>query len=108
MTTDKYYEITCNSDTTEGRGSTQSTGINFEHYSDAMAFVKSDRYRKWGVMGTTGSEYDIKEKTKKLPRIYQSLAEYDAANPDKETLKKIKEEALAKLSPLERKALGLD
>jgi hypothetical protein len=102
-----YYEITKNSDSTEGRGVTESTGIFFWKHSDAVAFVKSERYRQFGVMGTCGSEFDICKKTTKLPRIFNNLAEYDEVHPDKEKLKRIKQEALAKLTDVEKRALGL-
>ena len=102
-----YYEITQNSDSTEGRGATVTTGIYFWKHEDALAFVKSDRYCRFGVMGTPGNEYDISKKTTKLPKIYSSLAEYDETNPNGETLKRIKKEALAKLTDAEKKALGL-
>ena len=109
MTTEKYYQVIYNTDSMEGRGSTESTGINFENKADALAFVRSYRFAsKWGIMGTPGTEYNVQEKTKKLPKIYESLAEYDEEHPDKETLKKIKADALAKLTKVERNALGLD
>lgn len=107
MSHDTYYEITKNSDETEGRGSTETTGIFFWKHSDALAFVKSHRYQKFGIMGTCGSEYDIRKKTTKLPRIFDSLEEYDKAHPNKEELKRIKNQALAKLSDMERMALGI-
>jgi hypothetical protein len=104
----KYYEITKNSDSIEGRGVTMTTGIYFWKKSDALAFVESYRYAsRFGIMGTRGNEYDIREKTTRLPTIYESLEEYDEANPDPETLKKLKAQALAKLTAAERKALKL-
>jgi hypothetical protein len=103
-----YYEITQNTDQTEGRGGSVTTGIFFWKKPDALEFVKSYRYQPFGVMGTTGSQYDIRERTTKLPRIYESLEEYDKAHPSKEKLAKVKREALAKLSDVERRALGLE
>lgn len=103
-----YYEITQNSDQTEGRGYSVTTGVFFWKHSDAMEFVGSYRYQKYGVMGSTGSKYDIQEHTTKLPRIFESLAEYDKAHPNKEELKRIRKGALDKLSSMERKALGID
>lgn len=107
--TDKstYYEITYNEDMTEGRGGRRSTGVYFWNYSDAMQFVQSNRYAdKWGIMGTCGSKNDIEKKTVKLPRIYDSLSDYDEENPNKEAMKRIRENALAKLTEVERKVLG--
>jgi len=72
-----------------------------------MTFVKSYRYQQFGVMGTCGSEYDIREKTVKLPRIFESLEEYDKAHPNKEELKRIRKQALAKLTDAERSALKI-
>ena len=99
----EYYEITKNSDSTEGRGVTVPTGICFWDKADALLFVKSDRYRKYGVMGGLGSEYDIKTKTTKLPVIYSSIEEYDKIND----VENIRKQALEKLTAQERKVLGL-
>lgn len=103
----KYYEITRNGDSNEGRGPTVRTEIFFRHKSDALIFVKSSRYCQFGVMGTCGSEHDVRERTTKLPIIYDSLDAYDEANPDKEKLKRIQAAALAKLTDFEKKVLGL-
>ena len=98
-----YYEITKNTDSVEGRGSTVGTNIFFWEHGDALAFVSSDRYRKFGVMGTTGSTYDIKRHSAKLPKIYTSLEEYDSEHSS-DTLRK---KALSKLTKEEKRLLGL-
>jgi len=102
-----YYEITQNSDSTEGRGPSITTDVFFWNYNDALEFVASHRYKKYGVMGTCGSKYDIREKKTALPVIFDSLKDYDEANPNKEELDRLRKGALAKLSPMEQKALGI-
>lgn len=98
-----YFEITKNTDSTEGRGSTVGTGIFFWKHSDALGFVTSDRYCKFGVMGTKGSKYDIKEHSTIVPKIYNSLEEYD----EQRNQQTIREQALKKLTVEEQEALGL-
>jgi hypothetical protein len=76
----KLYQITYNSDSTEGRGRSVELNIYFEEKSDAMTFVKSKFYgRKYGVMGTSGSEYDIRtvSEASLVPNIYNNIAEYE-------------------------------
>ena len=45
------YEVMANSDTTEGKGYTYSTGIAFISLKDALSFVQSKHYEKYAAMG---------------------------------------------------------
>jgi len=74
------YQITYNSDGTEGRGRTIEMNVYFEDKADAITFVKSKYYsRKYGVMGTSGSEYDIKSISEDslVPNIYKDIYEFE-------------------------------
>jgi hypothetical protein len=74
------YQITYNSDGTEGRGKTVRMNIYFEDKADALIFVKSKYYsRKYGVMGTPGCEYDIKSVSEEslVPNIYKNVYEFE-------------------------------
>ena len=99
-----FFAVMANHDTTEGRGPMFFTGIGFKHKRDAVAFVKGTLYaNKWGVMGTAGSEHDVKEMT---AAIYDTLIECEAQLPAQ-----LREQrrlvALRKLNDEDREALGL-
>ena len=99
-----FFAIMANYDTTEGRGSMFFTGVGFASKAEAIRFVKSDLFaKKWGVMGTHGSEYDVEE---------MSVAIYDTYGECEANLKtKFKADrriaALAKLTDEDREVLGL-
>jgi hypothetical protein len=97
-----YTVLQVNSDTTEGRGPMRDHAY-FQHHKDAVAVHDDPRfYKRYGVMGTMGSsQYDVSDKD---IVIYASTDEY-WENHDVESLKA---RALQKLSPQERRILGLD
>jgi len=104
MKTIKFYQVMKNLDRTEGRGPMIPADIGFTNQTSALAFVTSDYYAKeYGVQGTPGSEYDVKERTY---FIYDSFDEWDQHSPDRVDERK-RENALAKLTVEERSLLGL-
>lgn len=96
----KYYELTYNSDGTEGRGHSV-VAARFVNKDDAVAVCNDPRYwKKHGVMGTKmDPKYDVREVCAPL---FESAADF--WNYDVEEVKK---RALAKLTDAEKKALGL-
>ncbi len=96
------FSITSNSDMTEGRGFTIIHGY-CRNKADALAIVNDKRfYGKFGTMGCApydNGKFDVGEVA---IRIFESAADF--FNYDKDALKK---QALAKLTPEERDALGL-
>ena len=86
------YEATGDSDLTEGRGPPRHIGY-FTHEADARQVVKGE-----GAMGSTGY---VKRMDLRI-EVYESLAEFEAGRQ-----RSIREQALAKLTKEERKALGL-
>jgi len=77
---DELFQITYNSDGTEGRGQEISLNIYFEEKQDAINFVVSKYYaHKYGVMGCKGSEYDVNTiKTESLiPNIYKDINDFE-------------------------------
>jgi len=99
-----FFAIMANSDTTEGRGPMFFTGVGFKHKSDAISFARGTIYANlWGVMGTPGDQYCVKEMT---VTMYDTLKECEDRIPEK-----LKEDrrlaALRKLSAEDREALGL-
>lgn len=99
-----FYEVTANSDTTEGRGHTIYTGICFDHENDALAFAQSDHYKPYAVMGVVNKEYSKFNVKKQTKIVYECFNEYDS-----ETQRKIdlKQSALDKLTEEEKEILGL-
>jgi len=101
----KYWQVLKNTDTTEGRGPMVPTDLAFTLEASALAFVKSDHYAKrWGVMGTPGSDYCVKEVTL---FVYDSIDEYDQNTPERLRERK-RQAALRKLSAEDRQVLGLE
>lgn len=100
----KFFGIYYNGDRTEGKGPLLFTGIGFVIYEDALMFVQSPIYaNEWGVMGTLGSKYDVKETS---ITVYSSFQEgVDNIGKHLDSQKKIR--ALAKLTKEERDLLGL-
>jgi hypothetical protein len=93
------FQITYNSDKTEGRGSTRLTDIVFENKDDALTFVGSKEYaKKYGVMGSKGSRYDVKEVEL---NFYSSMSDFNEREVE------LKEHALSKLTKKEKEILGL-
>ena len=83
------YQITYNSDSTEGRGRQIDMNLYFTQLDDAIEFAKSKYYgSKWGIMGTTGSEYDVKKINSQslIPVIYESVQEFEIKNNTKVSL----------------------
>lgn len=98
------FAVMANSDTTEGRGATFFTGVAFKDAASAEAFVKGSVYAdKWGVIGTVGSSWDVKEMNL---QIYDSLSECENSISSK-FREDLRIAALAKLTPKEREILGL-
>lgn len=99
-----FFAVMANVDQTEGRGPMRFTGIGFEHKADALSFVRSQDYAKrWGVMGTPGSDYCVEEMS---VSIYANFEEGKLLLGEQ-----FKEErrlaALRKLNDEDRKVLGL-
>jgi hypothetical protein len=96
----KYYELTYNSDGTEGRGYS-IVAARFVNKDDAVAVCNDERYwKKHGVMGTKmDPKYDVREVCGPL---FESTADYWHYDVDE-----VKKKALAKLTDAEKKALGL-
>ena len=98
----KAYMTRSNADMTEGRGPMQNE-VCFKHQKDAAAYIDS----KLGIMGRRPSsgkwttekygDWDIVE-----IEIHESLAAFECAAETK-----LRNQALAKLTPKKRKALGL-
>lgn len=103
MQTITFYEVTQNSDKTEGKGMDMPTGFGFYDKQEAIHFAESEDYaKKFGVMGCRGSKYDVVDRTIHIFSDRNDMIKnYDAIM--KETCKK---QALAKLTKEEREALG--
>jgi hypothetical protein len=100
-----FFQVTRNSDSTEGRGHSVPTDIGFTHRADAVDFAKSRHYAKnYGVMGTPGSDFDVDEVTY---FIYKSVEEWEDKAPGVEE-ERDRAAALSKLTDKERKLLGLE
>ena len=96
----KYYELTYNSDGTEGRGYSV-VAARFVNKADAVAVCNDKRFwGKHGVMGTKmNPEHDVREV---LAPLFDSVPDYWQYSEDE-----VRRKALAKLTDLEKKALGL-
>lgn len=107
MKTVRYYEVTKNTDTTEGRGGTVSTGISFTNLDEAVAFVMSEHYKKFAVMGAleTNKEHAKFNVRGVNMEVYDHVGDYVTS---KVTLKHNIESALGKLSQYEQTLLGID
>ena len=76
------FEILQNDDKNEGRGPYSTTNIYFSTKEEALKFVRSNYYaNKYGVMGTPGGEYDIREKSMVF-RIWTTVEEFLANSPE--------------------------
>ncbi len=94
------HECLGHTDTTEGRGSMIPVCYT-EEASVAHQIVKLDLFRdRWGVMGCALGDYAVKNKQIK---IFSTVQEYI----DEVSLEAVRKRALGKLSPEEKKALGL-
>lgn len=99
------YAIMADQDRTEGRGGLYFTGLTFDTKACATKFVQSDLYaQKWGVMGTHGGEYNIREMT---ITMYNSYEEARKKFPEYENAQR-RQKALDKLTQEDREALGLN
>ena len=95
----KYYMTTYNTDQTEGRGSRVDTGIAFLDKTEALRFVQSGYYRRnYGIMGTPGGEYDIREVKTTIYKSYEDFMKVGLP----EIREKRKQELLSKMSPEDR------
>lgn len=104
MKTIEYFEVTKNTDGTEGRGATIGTGIAFEKEQSAIDFANSKHYKKYAVMGyVSGSDgrYNVR---KMRVSVYDSFKSFDEKLFKEE---KEKSDALDKLTEKEKKILGL-
>ena len=101
METIELTQITSNSDTTEGRGSTIVQGYA-RNAEIAHAIVRDKRYARYCVMGVQTHD-DYKYMTAPVViKIFESAEDF--FNNSKEEIRK---RALAKLTPAEREALGV-
>ena len=101
METIELTQITSNSDTIEGRGSTIVQGYA-RNAEIARAIVRDKRYARYCVMGAQSPD-DYKCMTGPATiRIFESVEDF--FNNSKEEIRK---RALAKLTPAEREALGV-
>ena len=90
MKTITLYEVTANSDQTEGRGNTISTGVFFNSYNSALTFVKSDYYRKWareGIVNRKSAQNNVRKLTM---RTFDSVHDYHCNYRDLERDDKLK------------------
>ena len=102
MQTIIFYEVTQNSDRTEGKGFSAPTGLGFSTQQEAVAYAESADYAaKFGIMGCPGSKYDVRKAVLHIFDDRNDMINYDSML--KETRK---QQALAKLTKEEREALG--
>lgn len=94
------YEVYGHTDTTEGRGPMKVVA-RFSNIAAATEYVLSPYYAKWCVMGYQSKD-DVNWIKANTIFIFDNFAELEIS--DKES---IKEKALAKLTVIERKVLGL-
>ena len=100
---DKYWRVTANSDTCEGRGPCFDTPFAFYSEAEALKFAQSKYYaNKYGVMGTPGSKYDIREVKTRI-KIFRTCDEALEEVSDEA----VRTRALAKLTSEEIRVLGL-
>ncbi len=100
----EYWEITQNADSTEGRGPSVATGFAATSKKVAPEIVKSPEYgKRFGVMGTKGNEYDVREC---VVLVVDSFQEFCDALPIS-VQEKARLRALSKLNDEDRKVLGL-
>lgn len=96
----KCFEVMGNTDTTEGRGP-KKVVARFKTQEVASAYVRSESYAQWCVMGVQNWEYDrtnIKENTILILDSMDELEEVRKAN--------LIQSALSKLTREEKEALG--
>jgi hypothetical protein len=100
MMTIKYYELTYNSDSVEGRGYAK-VAARFVNKEDAVAVCEDPRFwKEHGVMGTRmDPKYDVREVCGPL---FESAAAYWTYDEEG-----IRQAALAKLTDDEKRVLGL-
>jgi hypothetical protein len=99
----KLWACTANTDTTEGRG--QKFTVCYTESQDKALEIVNDPafYGRYGVMGSkpyNNGEYDVEEET---IIILESIEEFKDLK-----VQQAKEAALKKLTPAERKLLGLE
>lgn len=101
MKTIDCYEVLGHTDTTEGRAPMKVVA-RFSDYGQAEKFVKSkDYYAQWCVWGRPNEKYDLSNIRRTTIVILDSVEELAAASQQE-----LKQQALSKLSPAERSALG--
>ncbi len=72
------FEVTENTDKTEGRGSTVGTGICFLEEKEAIKFVVSDHYKPYSPMGFgVGKEHAKYNVEKRVLAVYQDMVDYE-------------------------------
>lgn len=96
----KFYELSYNSDCVEGRGYNK-IHARFANKDDAITICNDQKFwKRYGVMGTKiDPAHHVKEV---VGIVFESVSEY--LNYDENA---IKEAALAKLTDIEKKLLGL-
>ena len=89
MVTLSYYEVTENTDKTEGRGPTRGTGIAFRTKEDAVRFVSSDFYKRFAVMGVVSSGYAEYSVDKRYVYLYDDFEQYKVEGVEQENQEKL-------------------
>lgn len=96
------FAVTHNSDLTEGRGHTV-TLAHFEDKNEALKVVNDPRYKKWCVMGVHQPGREQHNVSERTIVVYHSAEEFwEQYDTDAKRAR-----ALAKLTPEDRKLLGL-
>lgn len=94
------YGVYCSADRTEGRGPSVHTGLCFRSKSEAQKYVRSQDYaNRYGVMGTTGSDFDVRAM---VLYIMDTVEDLNASRKEE-----ARQKALAKLTEEDKQALGL-
>ena len=101
MKTIKCFEVLGNTDTTEGRGPMKVVA-RFSTRKAAEEFVKSKIYARWCVMGYQSEKTDLTYIDEVDLIILDSIGEFE-----EQEKADIRARALAKLTKVERAALGV-
>lgn len=97
-----FFELRVDTDTNEGKGPTKVHAC-FTNKGDAVTVCNDPEFwRKYGVWNTKiDSQFAVREKN---ITVYESVEEYK----EKHDTVTLKQQALNKLTPAERKVLGLE
>lgn len=96
----KFYELTYNSDSVEGRGYSVVAG-RFTKREDAVTVCRDKRF--WGKHGVMGTEINPAHHVREVVGpLFDSVEDYWGFS-----VQEVRAQALAKLSDIEKQALGL-